>query len=961
MRESAGGLALTGLPRDDGTVGEAPIWRTRMLAFLETLPTPVVISELPDLHIAFVNQAAADFLRRPARELLTLGIADITAPDDQGSLERNTEELRREGVVVERAYVRGDGTIVRAQLQAIEPPELPGYAVALLSDTDSLHRSVRLLSLINTISGMVPSTGADITETTNLVLDVLSIQLDVVAEVNWYPDPLWRDSPALPPAQVTSDGERHRIRCPIVTGQRELGELLVSAPAVDDPELEVCLASVANILAGATSVAALRTANANSELFEKGFELSSVGMQLVSLEGRFLRVNQAFADFVGRRVDDLVGRHWRDITHAADVDEAAADLVFQRLVSGERQRHQELKRYVRPDGRTVWGSLSITPVVTDPDSPAVQVFLAQIVDVTHQVESVAALTEARDRLERSEIRYRSLVDPAPDAVFRLDPQGMIVDCNLAASRLFGYRVGESPALHLCDVVELDQVAARRVTALLLGVSRDREPGTIDRLWLSSPVDGVPGSWYQMRVLPEVESGGPAPIYVVVHDVAESVESEMRLSTLALTDPLTGVSNRAAIIDRLHHAIQRISRTDDGVAVVALDLDHFKAVNDSFGHGLGDHALTSFARAITSELRSSDSLGRLGGDEFLIVLESVHSADDAHRIVERLIDTINPLHVSIPDAHAMTLSVSAGMSYTDEEIDVDELISRADTALMEAKRHGRQRLWAADTINESAGFGPVVSSRDLMEALERRHFVVHYQPVVSIDGELVGAEALLRLRHPEYGLLGPTTFMHRALQTGLIGPIGYAVLDEVIAQLADWTSMGLPDLWVSVNAAPAELAHPGYREHLHESIRRHGVEPSRLAIEVTEHALAGSLVSTSAISDLSAIGTRIVLDDFGTGVSSLQHLRARPLHAIKIDRSFISESTVDDVNRRIVEGVIGLARSLGIDVVAEGVETREQLRWLNTIGCDMVQGWLFSRALPPESFVNFASTLARQVG
>ena len=745
----------------------------------------------------------------------------------------------------------------------------------------------------------------------------------------------WRDdvSPR-PRSRVTDD--RTMLVDTVRVGGRAVGWLSCAVHPSDVDRGRSELATLTGCLSGAMATNDLSRSNDQFAQFERGFEETTIGMQILSPEDTFVRVNKAFADFVGWSADELVGRSWREVSFDDDIERAAAQraLLWSRAVPS----HHEVKRYRRRDGRAVWGSLTLTPTFDRPSDPHPAVVIAQVVDMSDQIEQ---LESVRRELIQSERRYRSLIAPSPNPVLRVRADGTIVDANSVASDLLGLDgVADRP-------VRLERAVPTAIAETLMSLIdvtlRDGSPQTIQKMRLSTPITE---RWFRVTVFGE---DGPY-VHIALNDITDLVQNEARLSTMALTDALTGVANRAAIHARLQHALDRLERhSGSGVAVAAVDLDHFKSVNDTFGHAFGDPALCRFAQGTSSTLRTQDSIGRLGGDEFLIVLEDVASASLADEIARRISDSVNPLVVEQDGGRAIELSSSVGVAWTGEAMSADELMERADRALLDAKRDGRGRVRSEPT---DRGDGPFVSHErvtgsELSSALESGEFELHYQPIVGPDRRIVAVEALLRWRHPTRGLLLPDDFLENLIHSGHMGPVGAWVLDTAMDQLASWDRDGLVDLHLNINVSPAELAHPRFRDVLRQSIDRHSFDEKRVVVELTETALGGSLVAPSTLRDVASIGVRLVLDDFGTGVSSISQLRTESLSGIKVDRSFVSSTSPDDRNRRITEGLIALAHQLGIEVTAEGVETEEQQAWIGATGCERMQGWLFSQAVTAD--------------
>jgi diguanylate cyclase (GGDEF)-like protein len=418
-----------------------------------------------------------------------------------------------------------------------------------------------------------------------------------------------------------------------------------------------------------------------------------------------------------------------------------------------------------------------------------------------------------------------------------------------------------------------------------------------------------------------------------------------LRAQALQDPLTGLPNRMLMLDRLSHALKRLRRRPGGVAVLFCDVDRFKVVNDSLGHQAGDELLIAAARRIEAGLRAGDTATRFGGDEFVVVCEDVHNEAQAAEVAERLAASLaEPFLLRGEDIY---LTASIGVAVTgDPDEDPRSLVRDADAAMYEAKAHGRARCVVFDNPMRERAVARLETENDLRRALERGELRVHYQPNIRIDGlRVIGAEALVRWERPGRGLVAPDQFIGLAEETGLIVPLGRYVLEEACRQVAEWTAEGLvdSDFVMSVNLSPHQLRSPGVLDDVNNAIVGAGIQPSQLCIEVTESALVDdSRGATEAIRRIHGLGVVVAIDDFGIGYSALSYLHLLPVGILKIDRSFVGRLGPDPRDRAVITGLIDLAHALSLTVVAEGVETAEQLADLSAMACDIAQGYYFAK-------------------
>ena len=467
------------------------------------------------------------------------------------------------------------------------------------------------------------------------------------------------------------------------------------------------------------------------------------------------------------------------------------------------------------------------------------------------------------------------------------------------------------------------------------------------------IDDSPREWGQgeVRLFGEIAASALTELELQ-RRLVESVRIERQLRHDALHDRLTGLPNRAFLVERLKLALDRTRRSnDESFALLFLDLDDFKAVNDSFGHHAGDDLLAEVARRLSGCLRSADMMARLGGDEFALLLESVRDPSDAARVAERLAEALRaPARVGeleVFTSASIGIALPAGPDETPQR-----LLRSADTAMFRAKERGRARFEVFDGAMHSAAMQRLRLESDLRRALERGQLSVHYQPIIAVPtGRITAVEALLRWQHPERGMISPAEFIPVAEQTGMIVEIGGWVLEQACGQLVRWRAAHGSDApeAVCVNLSVKQLAHAGLLSQVNDALRSSGLEPGRLELEITESAMIENVdAAVQAVTALKALGPRVLIDDFGTGYSSLSYLARLGPQAIKVDRAFVMHITGDAGSLALVRGIIALIHGLSLQAIAEGVETPEQLEALRELGCDLIQGFLISRPVPPDA-------------
>ena len=566
------------------------------------------------------------------------------------------------------------------------------------------------------------------------------------------------------------------------------------------------------------------------------------------------------------------------------------------------------------------------------------------------------LVELASDLRGREARFRSLLQNSSDAQAILDADGRVRYESVAVERILGYKAGDWEGRPFGSLVhDEDRATVEQALAdLASGQGAERR--------FEFRIQHTDGTWRTMEAIGRNLLDDPAVAGIVINhrDVTERTVLEAQLTRQAFHDALTGLPNRALFTDRVSHALKRRGRQHRGVVVLFVDLDDFKAINDSLGHQAGDRVLQEVGERLRTTVRPGDTVARLGGDEFAFLLEDVSDPADAEEVADRVAISLGaPLAVGGVE---VALRASVGIAVAEDSDTAADLLRDADTAMYTAKARGGGSHERFVPAMREAAISRFELGTDLRRAIDRQEFVLHYQPVVDLRlGRILGFEALVRWQHPTRGLLSPAGFIPAAEATGLIVPIGRWVLEEACRQAHAWQLATLtePPLTMSANLSARELREPGLIEGVADILERTGVDPATIVLEITETSMVedadGAIATLQA---LKALGVRLAIDDFGTGYSSLSYLRRLPVDVLKLDRSFVVPSGRGDRESALVDAVFRLGRSLGLVTIAEGIEDAEQRDRLISLGCRVGQGYLFARPMAEPAALEFLRTYGK---
>lgn len=560
-------------------------------------------------------------------------------------------------------------------------------------------------------------------------------------------------------------------------------------------------------------------------------------------------------------------------------------------------------------------------------------------------------TQYQESLLASEQRAQLVMENALDAIINMDTAGFIMEWNLAAERIFGHKRVEVVGRSLGEVI-VPPAYRNAHNEGLQRLQRTRESKLLGRsIEIAAMRKGGAEFPVELTII-EIERNGEHYYSAFLRDITLRKQSEARIQFLANYDALTGLPNRNLLTERVMKEIERAWDQDGQFALMFLDLDHFKDVNDSLGHRYGDNLLVELTKRFQTLVRPEDTICRLGGDEFVFLLaEAGHDA--AQEVVERLLKAIE--QPVVIDQYQLTITASVGIAiYPDDGLDMESLQRNADVAMYRTKKESRNgyRFFSSQMQIQTARHLQLVNA--LRQAIPLGQLAVYYQPQMDlITKKIIGVEALLRWKHPQLGYISPVEFIPLAETSGLIISIGSWVLEQAVQQIQQWQKVGIKDLCVSVNLSSIQFRDPGLPALVQDILQKYAVKPQSLELELTEGvALENPEGAVTMMDALDQLGVRMSIDDFGTGYSSLSYLKKFKVYKLKIDQSFVRDISTDDEDKAIVIAVIHLARSLGLKTIAEGVETVEQKEFLLSQGCDEIQGYLLSKPMSSEQATAF---------
>jgi diguanylate cyclase (GGDEF)-like protein/PAS domain S-box-containing protein len=682
---------------------------------------------------------------------------------------------------------------------------------------------------------------------------------------------------------------------------------------------------------------------ASEERWRSALESSQSGVWDWDLASDRIVLTPQLAAMLGCTHQDCLGRKhalaWESNLHADDrqaVTSALHSLLAEKVETAEVEH-----RYRSRDGAWIWLRTRGRATARHPDGRPLQI-VGTCTDITLQKRA-----EEQMRLSAT------VFDQSSEVIMITDPAGRIVSVNKAFTAVTGYRreeaLGNTPAM----------LKSNRQTTLFY---RD--------LWRTLTTDGywhgevwnrrkngeIYPNWLSISAVND-DKGKLVNYLSLSMDVSQHKAAEDRIRHLAYFDALTGLPNRLLLRDRASQVLAHSRQDKAETAFLFIDLDDFKTINDSLDHLIGDHLLQGLADRLQQALRMQDTVGRLGGDEFLMILPGEDGAAAA-KVAERLLQVVS--EPFLIDGHTLNVTASIGISlYPQDGDDFDTLLKHADAALFQAKAQRRNLYHFYTPAMNEAAYERLTLENALRHALRHNEFELYYQPQARLDtGRIVGVEALIRWNHPEFGLVAPERFIPLAEENGLIAPLGDWMLREACRQAKAWLDQGLPPIEVAVNISTCQFGLTDMAQRIREALAATGLAPKWLEIEITESLLADNLEATQAtLREIRELGVHIAVDDFGTGYSSLSYLKRFPLRKLKIDQSFVRDIMTDHDDRAISSAIINLGQSLGLVVVAEGVETGDQLQILRQLGCHKIQGYLLGAPVPAHEITERLTLLS----
>ncbi|OYY62269.1 MAG: diguanylate cyclase [Hydrogenophilales bacterium 28-61-11] len=689
----------------------------------------------------------------------------------------------------------------------------------------------------------------------------------------------------------------------------------------------------------------------SEERFRAMSDASPLGIFVSDAEGSCIYTNQAYHTISGLCLEQTLGTNWSTAVHPEDRERVRAEWID--AARGHAPFQTEF-RFLQENENIVWTRVNSAAML---DGKKWFGRVQTVEDITERKSAEFVLQAAEESLFEEKERAQVTLNSIGDAVVTTDIQGRVTYLNLVAETMTGWSCKDALGRPIAEVFNILDSTTRLAAAnpMLRAMAEDKTVGLGTDCVLVRR-DGFESSIEDSAAPIHNRDGRVVGAVIVFHDVSESRAMAMEMAHLAQHDFLTSLPNRLLLTERFAHAIKMAQRNHKQVGLMFIDLDNFKHINDSLGHAVGDQLLQSVASRLVECVRTTDTVCRQGGDEFVILLAEINQPLDAAQVATSLQAALDIPHLI--DGHELHISLSVGISiFPDNGTQVDVLMQNADTAMYHAKDSGRNNYQFFEAeMNTRAVHRQLVES-SLRRALKQDEFLLHYQPKIDLaTGAITGAEALIRWQDPELGIIYPAHFIPVAEENGLIVPIGRWVLRETCRQVQAWLDSGLPAVPVAVNISAVEFRHDSFLKWLGLILKETGLAPRYLQLELTESILMHDAESSASVLEaLKTMGVKLAIDDFGTGYSSLSYLKRFSIDTLKIDQSLVRDIVTDADDATIVAAVIGMGKNLKQRVIAEGVETQEQLAFLQARHCDEGQGFHFSHPVSAEQFARLLQT------
>jgi len=905
------------------------------------------------LHITYVNDRARTALSSAGGELVGTPVYQLIDAKDRGkfmkTMELFTQAGRNEAHIESLQLLDLKDTSASVNVTRLREPEDRGYAInfgidseQLKSQTDSklsqsrfsqiFHRSPDAILLLRASDTMILDFNEGFTRllgyTREQAIGELETELGFFANTNERAN--LREKVLA--ARETVDFET-TLRT--VTGQIRHVELALRYIEIDN---ELCVLCIGRDITKRISAEAALVES--EEKFEKVFSQSPDGIVILRLaDGVITDLNHAMLKRSEYDRDEVIGKSIYDFQNfidTSDLENATGDLA------SDSKLENRSVTFITKSGERVSSLISATIVELSGEE-----------HIMVLAKDISKQRRTEERLRSSEERFRGIFANAPFGIMLVDMNGRIFQANRTAATLLAYDEQHMYGIHISRLVPANDRPALKNAFTQMSLDVRKTDRAERRMICQNGLE----IWTNFHVVLQRNSAGEPLYYIVqIADITDIKRNQERMEQMAFYDTLTDLANRRLFHERLEHAIEHSVRTNRTAALLYLDLDNFKRVNDTLGHQVGDHLLREVASRLQQCVRGEDTVGRTGGDEFTILLAEINTPADAGIVAQKILNHLRePIHIS---GHPLIVTTSIGITVlpADSE-DPNVLMRNADLAMYKAKERGRNNFqFYSEDLNTNA-VKRLRTEYEIRRALDNNEFVLFYQPKVALaDKRIVGVESLIRWDHPERGILGPDEFIEVAEETGTIIDIGSWVIEEACRACRTLSEQVGRQIQVAINISPRQFRDPNLVATMRRSLREARLDPKHIEVEITETMLMQDVAAAQdTVERLSDLGVSLAIDDFGTGYSSLNYLKRFPINTVKVDRSFVMglPSNADDM--AITRAVIAMAHQLKMEVVAEGVETPEQLDFLASQACEYAQGWLFAKALPLDEVIQLLSS------